>query len=260
MSVQLIATDQHNSVLRTQSRHSFVSYLPFGLHRESQTVRSRLAFNGQYKEAPSCHYLLGSGYRTYNPLLMRFNSPDSISPFGKGGLNCYAYGKSDPVNYLDPTGHMPAWGAARTAIPIDDLQLKKLWTIHHLLETDPDVGKLLGTHINTPRLKTRPVAINRPSSSAIPIPASKKAAETTHSRLLSMATDGAGQNPDKARAKLQDAYLKASAMKGDVSENFNYLKAEEYDQQFKHLLQNPELFSGYKNNSLFENLVQRIRA
>jgi hypothetical protein len=49
-------------------------------------------------------------------------------------------------------------------------------------------------------------------------------------------------------------------MTGDVSETFNYLKAAEYDQQFKHLLQNPELLAGYKNNSLFENLVKRIRA
>ncbi len=51
------------------------------------------------------YYLLGNGYRAFNPVLMRFNSPDSLSPFGKGGLNAYAYCAGDPVNRVDPTGH-----------------------------------------------------------------------------------------------------------------------------------------------------------
>lgn len=38
---------------------------------------------------------------------MRFNSPDSWSPFGEGGLNYYAYCMGDPVNRTDPTGHTP---------------------------------------------------------------------------------------------------------------------------------------------------------
>ncbi|ORC43846.1 hypothetical protein BZK31_28960, partial [Pseudomonas floridensis] len=36
-----------------------------------------------------------------------FNSPDSLSPFGKGGLNAYAYCLGDPVNRKDPTGRVP---------------------------------------------------------------------------------------------------------------------------------------------------------
>jgi hypothetical protein len=36
---------------------------------------------------------------------MRFNSPDSLSPFGEGGLNAYAYCIGDPINRRDPTGH-----------------------------------------------------------------------------------------------------------------------------------------------------------
>jgi RHS repeat-associated protein len=55
----------------------------------------------------SAHYALGNGYRIYNPLLMRFHKPDSMSPFGAGGLNAYTYCKGDPVNFEDPTGHMP---------------------------------------------------------------------------------------------------------------------------------------------------------
>ena len=38
---------------------------------------------------------------------MRFNSPDSWSPFGDGGLNAYAYCGGDPMNQADPTGHSP---------------------------------------------------------------------------------------------------------------------------------------------------------
>ncbi|RMM34366.1 hypothetical protein ALQ80_03130 [Pseudomonas coronafaciens pv. oryzae] len=61
-------------------------------------------FNGELLDSITGHYLLGNGYRAYNPVLMRFNSPDSLSPFGKGGLNAYAYCGGDPVNRADPDG------------------------------------------------------------------------------------------------------------------------------------------------------------
>ncbi|RMR48355.1 YD repeat protein [Pseudomonas amygdali pv. mori] len=53
--------------------------------------------------------MLGNGYRAFNPVLMRFNSPDSLSPFGEGGLNAYAYCEEDPVNRVDPGGHLPTF-------------------------------------------------------------------------------------------------------------------------------------------------------
>jgi len=52
-------------------------------------------------------YMLGAGYRGYIPSLRRFNSPDSWSPFGRGGINAYAFCGGDPVNGRDPTGHNP---------------------------------------------------------------------------------------------------------------------------------------------------------
>jgi RHS repeat-associated protein len=67
--------------------------------------RGRLGFNGQWHEPGECWQFLGNGYRIYNPVLMRFYSPDSMSPFGKGGINAYAYCSGEPVNWVDPSGH-----------------------------------------------------------------------------------------------------------------------------------------------------------
>lgn len=50
-------------------------------------------------------YLPGNGYRAYNPAVMRFNCPDSWSPFGAVGVNPYTYCLGDPVNQTDPSGH-----------------------------------------------------------------------------------------------------------------------------------------------------------
>ncbi|MEX2964756.1 RHS repeat-associated core domain-containing protein, partial [Microbulbifer sp. TYP-18] len=46
-----------------------------------------------------------NGYRVYNPGLMRFHAADSMSPFGRGGVNSYAYALGDPINLRDPSGH-----------------------------------------------------------------------------------------------------------------------------------------------------------
>ncbi|ANN68601.1 RHS repeat-associated core domain-containing protein [Bordetella bronchialis] len=51
-------------------------------------------------------YALGNGYRMFLPALMRFNAPDTDSPFGLGGVNGYAYCADDPINGSDPSGHM----------------------------------------------------------------------------------------------------------------------------------------------------------
>ncbi|MGC9403226.1 RHS repeat-associated core domain-containing protein [Vibrio genomosp. F10 str. 9ZC157] len=64
-----------------------------------------LGFNGERQDPVTGHYHLGKGCRLYNPRLMRFHSYDSMSPFGKGGTNGYAYCLGDPVNQRDPSGH-----------------------------------------------------------------------------------------------------------------------------------------------------------
>lgn len=82
------------------------AYSPFGFSVKLPSERAILGFSGEYINPPLKSYQLGQGYRTYSPSLMRFQSPDSLSPFGRGGINCYVYCAGDPVNYTDPTGHV----------------------------------------------------------------------------------------------------------------------------------------------------------
>ncbi|WP_122847555.1 RHS repeat-associated core domain-containing protein [Pseudomonas viridiflava] len=100
----LTAADQQHSVLSALSagQQQALAYSPHG-HRAP--LNHLPGFNGEQPDPVTGHYLLGNGYRAYNPVLMRFNSPDSLSPFGKGGLNAYAYCTGDPVNRSDPSGH-----------------------------------------------------------------------------------------------------------------------------------------------------------
>ena len=103
----LLATALENTPLQALSvgtRQSFV-FNAYG-HRLASSGPPSLGYNGERFEALTGHYLLGKGYRAYNPMLMRFNGPDHFSPFGGGGINAYAYGGGDPVNLLDPSGHI----------------------------------------------------------------------------------------------------------------------------------------------------------
>jgi len=106
----LLAIDQHRSVLNTlKANHQAqpIAYAPYGHRQATNGWMSLMGFNGERPDPLTGHYLLGNGYRAFNPVLMRFNSPDSLSPFGKGGLNSYAYCAGDPVNFSDPSGHHP---------------------------------------------------------------------------------------------------------------------------------------------------------
>lgn len=86
------------------------NYAPFGAEKLNVLAGSYPGFNGQRRDPVSHSYHLGNGYRAYNPLIMRFNCPDSLSPFGAGGINPYAYCEGDPINRADPSGHI-SWQA-----------------------------------------------------------------------------------------------------------------------------------------------------
>ncbi|RRU14390.1 RHS repeat-associated core domain-containing protein [Stenotrophomonas sp. 278] len=101
------------------TRRSSISQLHVGsrgfeyLRSES---RAGVGYNGQLHEQGSGWQFLGNGFRAYSPSLMRFHRPDSMSPFGEGGINPYAYCQGDPVNFSDPGGHFVVPVAASLGI------------------------------------------------------------------------------------------------------------------------------------------------
>ncbi|HEF4760585.1 TPA: RHS repeat-associated core domain-containing protein [Pseudomonas putida] len=109
---QLLCTDQQRSVLRVTDAAGTVqqAYVPYGHRRVDGGLGSLLGYTGERVDPLTGHYLLGNGHRGFNPVLMRLNSSDSLSPFGRGGLNPYAYCLGDPVNFSDPTGRFAEIG------------------------------------------------------------------------------------------------------------------------------------------------------
>jgi len=103
----LLAVDLKNSVLAKidASNTNRIAYSPYGHQSAQHKITFQLGFNGERRETIPGWYFLGNGYRVYNPRLMRFHSPDNMSPFGKGGLNAYMYCGGEPIMRSDPTGH-----------------------------------------------------------------------------------------------------------------------------------------------------------
>ncbi|MGH8376960.1 MAG: RHS repeat-associated core domain-containing protein, partial [Pseudomonas sp.] len=107
VTTTLLVTDQQRSVLNAfdATQPHPLAYTPYGHRPVENSLLSLLGFNGERPDPVTGHYHLGNGYRQFNPVLMRFNSPDSWSPFGEGGVNAYAYCSGDSVNQVDQNGH-----------------------------------------------------------------------------------------------------------------------------------------------------------
>ncbi|WP_242882294.1 RHS repeat-associated core domain-containing protein [Actinomadura litoris] len=109
-STLLPGSDAKNSVLIAAADRQYeeYGYTPYG-YRPRGSADSILGYDGQRPDPVFGWLHLGNGYRAYSPSLMRFTTPDSLSPFDRGGINPYLYCTGDPVNHTDPTGHLSFW-------------------------------------------------------------------------------------------------------------------------------------------------------
>ncbi|MGX1018366.1 RHS repeat-associated protein [Pseudomonas sp. Y3 TE3536] len=100
----MLASDGMGSVIGESGTGSkSVAYSPYGFQRGMESL---IGFTGQMQSLLPIGYFLGNGYRFFDVVTHRFNSPDEFSPFGRGGVNAYVYCGGDPVNRTDPSGHM----------------------------------------------------------------------------------------------------------------------------------------------------------
>ena len=116
------------SVLNRRS----ICYTPWGESAEAgqSAMLSGIGYNNALRDPVTGSYHLGNGYRTYSPALRVFQQPDSASPFGRGGLNDYAYCSGDPVNLFDPDGHVmiSRWGQENMLRSLDKMVSDWTWT------------------------------------------------------------------------------------------------------------------------------------
>ncbi|TPG65712.1 RHS repeat-associated core domain-containing protein [Pseudomonas arsenicoxydans] len=120
--LELFATDSGGTV---HAVHTYVdgtinpdnavsfTYLDDGL-RSSNARHDQLdcpiGFKGYYIDSATGCYILGDGFRFYDPVMRQFWSVDSISPFGGAGPNRYHYCGMDPINRSDHSGNDWGWG------------------------------------------------------------------------------------------------------------------------------------------------------
>ncbi|WP_205704446.1 RHS repeat-associated core domain-containing protein [Burkholderia stabilis] len=146
----MLLIDKSGSVLGVYaaSRVSLRNFTPYGHEHSQNRLLLLLGFNGEFLETDG-FYLLGNGYRAYNPVLVRFHSPDRWSPFDRGGRNAYGYCKADPVNNMDPSGHSAISSLFRRLFGVS--RWSRSATLR-IMETDvllgfhgtPNPGKLIG--------------------------------------------------------------------------------------------------------------------
>lgn len=78
------------------------AYTPYGAIIDAGGPAT--GFCGQLRDRVTGSYPLGNGNRFYSPEIMRFQSPDRLSPFAAGGINAYSYCAGNPVDNWDPSG------------------------------------------------------------------------------------------------------------------------------------------------------------
>jgi RHS repeat-associated protein len=177
--VLMLACDHKSSVMSEVSKtgRKDVVYTAYGHRAQDAAVSGSLGYNGQRREEVTGGYLLGNGYRAFSPVLMRFNSPDSLSPFGEGGVNAYAYCEGDSINNVDPSGHTP-WTMFMASIKRNPAlnttharyEAKRQSMAFHSGDTEQAASVAAKSRLRTEIAKTPKVASDRRQRATIPPP------------------------------------------------------------------------------------------
>lgn len=139
-NLTITGTDYNNSVVWSEGKTNEMTLHNWSPYGNGNQIDLLPGFNGERSDPISGSYHLGNGYRTYNPVLMRFNCPDSQSPFGDGGINPYAYCTGDPINFTDPSGHMSTGSAVGIGVGIAGLLLAAFTAGTSLIATTIAMG------------------------------------------------------------------------------------------------------------------------
>lgn len=121
-------------------------YAEADLHRHAIMGEMSLGFAASSGDGISCAYPLGNGYRWYLPALMRFNQPDTMSPFGAGGFHPYLYCEGDPTNYTDPSGHVGISASIAAVASLTKLATKAVVKNFDALADDNEMATHLNAH------------------------------------------------------------------------------------------------------------------
>ncbi|MEG0242787.1 MAG: RHS repeat-associated core domain-containing protein [Pseudomonas sp.] len=168
-STKLLATDEMDSVLIVSTpdgKQNNQNYTVFGYNDELPSGSAAMGFNGEYILENMHLYLLGQGHRGFSTEIGRFIAPDNAeSPFGRGGVNSFAYCLNDPINRKDETGmwsiFKPRTWLRSNQTKIDQ-RLDSIKTINSTLKTQTaslkdlveqkkQQGKILNPQIQTTR-------------------------------------------------------------------------------------------------------------
>ncbi|PWB33943.1 hypothetical protein DCO48_08160 [Pseudomonas sp. SDI] len=129
----IMLCDMQGTLLGSVASGLNLAYSAFGDRPVSAGAGLLIGFNGERIDPVTGRYPLGNGNREYNPSLRRCHSPDPMSPFGRGGLNTYAYCLGDPVNRSDPSGNFSLFRAVgkvfsafkKKPVKIEDMRVLK---------------------------------------------------------------------------------------------------------------------------------------
>lgn len=145
----LIGTDAQGSVrIEADSALRTVAYTPHGA-QAADDGQIPFGFAAERREPLTGWYIPG-GHRPYDPVLMCFLAPDSESPFGRGGINPYAYCAGDPVNRIDPDAHSWSQILAGTGLVLGAIGL---------VATGFALGPAVSVLLSTPSLLTTVQAV-----------------------------------------------------------------------------------------------------